>query len=100
MALIRFASDRPSPSWMAKLHGFAAMGAVTLLIFGWATLSFPHAGLFGLLTLLAASALGLFLNLGYHWRQKPLPEGLLFIHLSIAFVGFVAVGVVTLSLAP
>ena len=98
MALIRFATDRPSPPWVAKVHGFAAAGALTLLIFGWAHAALPRAGLYGLLTLLVAAAGGLVLNLGYHWRQKPLPEWLVFAHLSVAFIGFVVVGVVGLSM--
>jgi hypothetical protein len=99
MALIRFASDRPSPPWVAKLHGFAATGAITLLIFGLANAELPRAGLYGLLTLLVAAAGGLILNLGYHWKHRPLPEWLVFAHMSIAFVGFLAIGLVTLSLA-
>ena len=100
MALIRFASDRQSPPWIAKLHGFAAAGALSLLAFGWVNVSFPRAGLYGLVTLLVAAAGGLFLNLGYHWKQKPLPEWLVFAHMSVAFIGFLVVGAVTLSLAP
>lgn len=64
MALIRFASDRQSPPWIAKLHGFAAAGALSLLIFGWVNVSLPRAGLYGTLTLLVAVVGGLFLNLG------------------------------------
>ncbi len=99
MALIRFATDWPSPPWVAKLHGFAAAAALSLLIFGSVNVEFPRAGLYGLLTLLVAAAGGLVLNLGYHWKQKPLPEWLVFGHMSVAFIGFLVVGVVTLSLA-
>ena len=100
MAFIRFATDRTSPPWVAKLHGFAAAAALSLLIFGWANVALPRASLYGLLTLLVAAGGGLVLNLGYHWRQKPLPEWLVFAHMSVAFVGFLVVGAVTLSLAP
>ena len=99
MALIRFASDSPSPPWVAKLHGFAAAGAISLLAFGWLHLVFPLSGVYGLLILLVAAAAGLLLNLGYHWKQKPLPEWMVFAHMSVAFIGFLLVGVVTLSLA-
>lgn len=98
MALIRFATDRPSPPWVAKLHGFAAAGAISLLIFGWVNVSFSRPGLYGLLTLMVAAAVGLFLNLGYHWKRKPLPEWLVFAHMCVAFIGFLLVGVATLSL--
>ena len=99
MAFMRFATDRPSPPWVAKLHGFAAAGAISLLVFGWVNVSFPRTGVYGLLTLLVAAAAGLFLNLGYHWKRKPLPQWLVFAHMSVAFIGFLLVGVVTLSLA-
>lgn len=99
MAGIRFGSDRPSPPWLAKLHGFAAVAALTLLIFNLVDLTTSTAASFGLVTLLVAAATGLALNLGYHWRQKPLPEGLVFAHMSIAFVGFLIVGMALLALS-
>lgn len=99
MALVRFASDRRSPLWIAKSHGVAAASALSLLLFGWVNFSFPRAGLYGLVTLLVAAAGGLFLNLGYHWQKKALPEWLVFAHMSVAFVGFLGVGALTLSLA-
>ena len=98
MAIVRFGSDRASPPWLAKVHGLAAAGAISLLVFGWANLSFPGVGLYGLLTLLVAAAAGLALNLAYHWRGRPLPEWLVFVHMSIAFVGFLLIGLGTLSL--
>jgi Ca2+/Na+ antiporter len=100
MAIIRFATDRQSPPWVAKLHGFAAAGAISLLVFVWVNTSLTRLSLYGLLTLLVAAAVGLLLSLGYHWKQKPLPEGLVFVHMSVAFIGFLLVGVVTISLAP
>lgn len=100
MALIRFATDRSSPRWIAKLHGFAAASAISLLFFAWLNGGLVRAGLYGLLILLVAAAGGLYLNLGFHWRRKPLPEWLVFAHLSVAFIGFLIVGVVGLSLTP
>ena len=98
MAAIRFASDKHSPPWLAKLHGFAAVAALTLLAFGWVNLTVSSAASFGLVALLVAAAIGLFLNLAYHGRRKPLPEGLVFAHMAIAFVGCLVVGMVLLSL--
>jgi len=98
MAGIRFASDRASPVWLAKLHGFAAVAGLTLLLGGaaWSSgLSPSTVWALGLLG--AAAASGLVLNLVYHWRQRPLPEGLLFAHMSLAFVGALLVALEALS---
>ena len=99
MAGIRFGTDKSSPPWMPKLHGFAAIAALALLGFGWANLPFSRAASFGVLTTLFAAASGVVLNLGYRWKQRPLPEWLVFVHMSIAFVGFLAVGLVLLSMS-
>ena len=99
MAFIRFGSDRQSPPWLAKLHGFAATAALSLLSFGWFYAEFSRAASVALLVLLIAAAGGVMLNLGYHWKQRPLPEGLLFAHMSLAFVGFLVMCLVMISRA-
>jgi hypothetical protein len=99
MAGIRFGTDKASPPWMPKVHGYAAVAALALLGFGWAHLPLTRAASFGVLAILAAAATGVFLNLGYRWKQRPLPEWLVFVHMSIAFVGFLAVGMVLLSMS-
>jgi hypothetical protein len=38
---------------------------------------------------LAAAAGGAILNLKYHWKQLPLPKGLVVAHAPIAVLGFV-----------
>lgn len=97
MAFIRFGSDRQSPPWLAKLHGFAATAALSLLGFGWLHAEFSRTASLALLLLLMAAAGGVVLNLAYHWKQKPLPEGLLFAHMSVAFVGFLVMFMVMIS---
>ncbi|OYV01372.1 MAG: hypothetical protein CFE45_05120 [Burkholderiales bacterium PBB5] len=100
MAGIRFASDRASPPWLAKLHGFAAVAGLTLLLGGAAWFSGLSPSTVWALGLLgAAAASGLVLNLAYHWRQRPLPEGLLFAHMSLAFVGGLMVALEALTRA-
>jgi hypothetical protein len=99
MAFIRFGSDRQSPPWLAKLHGFAAAAALALLGFAWLHAAFSRVESLALLLLLLAAAGGIGLNLGYHWKQKPLPEALLFAHMSVAFVGFLLMFLVTISRA-
>jgi len=97
MAVIRFGSDRQSPPWLAKLHGFVAAAALSLLSVGWLYAEFTRAASLALLLLLIAAAGGIVLNLGYHWKQKPLPEGLVFAHMSVAFVGFLVRFMVMIS---
>jgi hypothetical protein len=99
MAFIRFGSDRQAPSWMPKLHGFAAVAALSLLLFGWAHAEYSRAASSAVLLLLIAAAGGVFLNLNYHWKQVPLPEWLVFAHMSVAFVGFLMVFLVLISRA-
>jgi hypothetical protein len=38
---------------------------------------------------LAAAGGGAILNLNYHWKQLPLPKGLIVVHAIAAVVGFV-----------
>lgn len=87
MAGYRFGADRESPPWLAKLHGYAAVAALALLLFSWTQAAPSRAAVMGVVALLAAAALGLVLNLAYHWRHRPLPEGLVFAHMSVAFLG-------------
>ncbi|MDE2161508.1 MAG: hypothetical protein KGJ30_21585, partial [Burkholderiales bacterium] len=84
----------------AKLHGYAAVAALSILVLEASHTALPRGGWFGLIALLLAAAGGVVLNLGYHWKLKPLPEWLVFVHMSIAFIGFLAIGLVTLSLTP
>lgn len=100
MAGIRFASDRPSPPWLAKLHGFAAVAGLSLLLMAWASAALPRGAQWATGLLLLAAAGGVALNLRYHWRGQPLPEGLVFAHMSLAFVGFLMVGLEALARTP
>jgi hypothetical protein len=97
MAGIRFATDRQSPPWLAKLHGYAAIAALALLSYGWASLALSQAASFGVLALVIAAVGGVVLNLHYHWKQRPLPEWLVFAHMSVAFIGTLFVGMAALS---
>ena len=92
LAGIRFASDRASPPWLAKLHGFAAAAGLGLLLTAWAHAALPSGAQWGAGLLLLAACGGVALNLGYHQRGRPLPEGLVFAHMSLAFVGVLMVG--------
>jgi len=71
------------------LHGFLAAAAVTLLLYAAATVGLPRMALIALVLFLAAAAGGAILNLNYHWKQLPLPKGLVIVHAIAAVAGFV-----------
>ncbi len=89
MAGIRFASDKQPPIVLAMLHGFLAAAAVTLLLYAAATVGLPGYAQGALVLFLLAAAGGAFLNLNYHWKQLPLPKGLVVGHALAAVAGFV-----------
>ena len=97
LAGIRFATDRPSPPWVAKIHGFSVVGAISLLIFAWVKFTLPSIGVYGVLILFVAAIGGLVLNLRYHWNQKPLPEWLVFVHMTLGFMGLILIALLTLG---
>ncbi|HVQ05381.1 MAG TPA: hypothetical protein VMT14_17785 [Burkholderiaceae bacterium] len=86
---MRFVGDRSPPAALAMLHGFLAAAAVSLLLYAAATVGLPRLALFALVLFLAAAAGGAILNLNYHWKQLPLPKGLVVAHAAIAVLGFV-----------
>ena len=95
LAVRHFASSsRPVP-WLGKLHGFCVAGALSLLVFAWASAGLSSAGAYGLLALVVAAAGGLLLSLGYRSRQKMLPDGLVFAHMCVAFIGFLIIFLVS-----
>lgn len=95
MAGIRFASNRQPPPALAMLHGFLAAAAVTLLLYAAATIALPGMALVALVLFLVAAAGGVILNLKYHWKQLPLPKGLVVAHAIAAVAGFALLLAVT-----
>ena len=89
LAGYRFVGNRQPPAPLAMLHGFLAGAAVTLLLYAAATVGLPGLALMALVLFLAAAAGGVFLNLNFHWKQLPLPKGLVIVHACAAAVGFV-----------
>lgn len=89
MAGIRFVANRQPPPAVAMLHGFLAAAAVTLLLYGAATVGLPAMALVALVLFLVAAGGGVILNLNYHWKQLPLPKWLVIVHAIVALVGFV-----------
>ena len=62
---------------------------MTLLLYAAATVGLPTTALLALALFLAAAGGGAILNLNYHWKQLPLPKGLVVVHAAAAVLGFV-----------
>jgi len=95
MAGIRLSGKPHPPTWLAMLHGFLAAAAVTLLIYGWATVGLPGVAMAGTALFAVAAVGGAAMNLGYHWRRLPLPLGLMIGHAVLAIVGYVLLLIAT-----
>jgi hypothetical protein len=93
IAGIRFSGRPHPPSWLAMLHGLLAGGGLTLLIYAGVVAGLPGAALAGLVLLAAAALGGLVLNLGYHWKNLPLPIWLVMVHAVVAAVGLVVLAI-------
>jgi len=90
MAAIRFSGKNP-PTGLAMLHGFLAASGLTLLIYGAAFVGMPALANGGTALLVLAAIGGVVLNLQYHWKNQPLPKGLMVGHALVAVVGFLLV---------
>jgi hypothetical protein len=66
----------------------AGIAAVTLLLYAAATVGLPKMALGALILFVIAAGGGVILNLNYHWKQLPLPKGLIIVHASAAVAGF------------
>jgi hypothetical protein len=89
MSWIRFSTGRNPPSSLAMGHGLLAAAGVTLLAYAVFVLDGPGTALIALLLFLGASLGGVFLNLHYHLKDRPLPKGIMVAHAVIAVVAFV-----------
>jgi len=90
MAAIRFGKGHNPPAAFAMAHGLLAAAGATLLAYAVFTSSVPAAAWLALVLLLGAAALGGYLNLAYHWRQRQIPAGLVVVHAGVAVAGFVS----------
>lgn len=88
MAIMRFAGrDRP-PSALAMLHGLLAGAGLTLLLYAGFTAGIPRMAWIGAGLLVLAALGGVYLNLGYHDKQLPLPKPIVLGHAVLAVLGF------------
>lgn len=88
MAGIRMFGTQNPPAWLAMLHGLLAGAGLTLMLYAALTVGIPSLALWALVLLVVAALGGILMNLGYHWKLKPLPKPLMFAHAGIAVVGF------------
>jgi hypothetical protein len=88
MAWMRFAGRPYPPPSLSMLHGLLVAAALTLLVYGAATVGLPPLALGALALFLVAAGGGAALNLGYHWKQQALPRWLVSVHAVAAVVGF------------
>lgn len=93
MAVIRFSGRPHPPSIIAMLHGLIASSGLTLLFYAAATHGLPAAAWMGLAVLVVAALGGLVLNLGYHWKNLPLPYALVLVHAAAAAFGLVVLAI-------
>jgi len=88
LVLIRISQKTNPPHWLAMLHGFIAAAGVTLLCYVAVFAAIPPMALYGLLCLLVAALLGVWLNLGYQIKGSLLPVSVIAVHALFAVVGF------------
>jgi hypothetical protein len=86
MAGLRAKMDRP-PAWLAMAHGLLAAAGLTLLLYAAFTIGLPKMMTIGVLFLLTAGGVGLYLNLSFQAKLLPLPIRPIFIHAVLAVVG-------------
>jgi len=89
MASIRLMKKVNPPAWLAMLHGLMAASGLTLLAYANFAATVPAFALYALCLFVVAALGGLLLNLGYQWRNLPLPVGIMVLHALIAVSGFV-----------
>jgi hypothetical protein len=93
MAGIRFSGRPHPPSSITMLHGLLAGSGLTLLLYAGFAAGMPGGAWAGLVLLVVAALGGLVLNLGYHWKNLPLPVWLVLVHAAAAAVGLVVVAI-------
>jgi hypothetical protein len=91
----RFSGRPHPPSLVAMLHGLLAAAGLTLVLYVAVVRGLPDGGWIGVIALLAAVLGGLVLNLGYHWKNKPLPVWLVLVHAAVAAIGLVMLALAT-----
>jgi len=89
MAGVRTFGDRNPPAWLAMLHGLLAGAGLTLLLFATFTVGLPRYAAWAVILFLLAAIGGVFLNLRYQEKRELLPKPVMYLHASVAVVGFI-----------
>jgi hypothetical protein len=87
MAGIRLFGERNPPIWLAYAHGLLAAAGLSLLVYAALATRLTASVVGAVWLMLVAAVLGTVLNLAYHWRQRPLPKGLMLVHIALAVAG-------------
>ena len=95
MAGMRFSGKPHPPIGLAMLHGLLAAAGLTLLLYGAVFVGLPSLADGAAVLFVVAAAGGVALNLGYHWKNQPLPKGLMVGHALVAVLGFLLVTIAT-----
>jgi hypothetical protein len=89
MAAIRLRGTPLPPTWLAVVHGAAAVTGVGVLINFALTVGIPQLAIAALVIFILAALGGGAMFLGFHLRDKPLPIPLVVGHGLIAASGYV-----------
>ena len=88
MAGIRLGKKHNPPAWFSMGHGLLAAAGITLLAYAFFTGDTPSPAGWALLLFAIAAAGGAAMNLGWQWKQRPLPVPLMFVHALVAVAAF------------
>lgn len=88
MAAMRFRGKGNPPHWLAMAHGLLAGSGLTLLVYAALVAGVPAMAQLAAALFVLAAAGGVYLNLAYHHRGRPLPKGIVVVHAMLAVVAF------------
>ncbi len=99
MGVLRAKYERP-PHWLAMAHGLLATAGLTLLFYAAFVVGLQPLTWFGLVLLVATAAAGIYMNLVYHVKMRPLPRTLIIAHGFVALIGLFLIALGSLGAPP